>query len=42
MKKVNEVTASLPHAFPGVELKDLYPIDWAYDDVSIGSKIPRR
>lgn len=34
MTKVNEVTKSLPHEFPGVELKDMYPIDWAYDDVS--------
>lgn len=31
---MNEVTASVPNDFSGVLLKDMYPIDWAYDDVS--------
>ncbi|KFY12067.1 hypothetical protein V491_06926 [Pseudogymnoascus sp. VKM F-3775] len=37
--KVNGVTKSLPHEFPGVELKDMYPIDWAYDDFLIDQQI---
>ncbi|KFY33596.1 hypothetical protein V494_07478 [Pseudogymnoascus sp. VKM F-4513 (FW-928)] len=39
VKKVNDVTASLPHEFPGVQLKDMYPIDWAYDDFLIDQQI---
>ncbi|KAL5345514.1 hypothetical protein ACLOAV_009264 [Pseudogymnoascus australis] len=39
VKRVNEVTASLPDDFPGVELKDMYPIDWAYDDFLIDQQI---
>ncbi|KFY27208.1 hypothetical protein V493_03658 [Pseudogymnoascus sp. VKM F-4281 (FW-2241)] len=39
VKKVNEVTTSLPHGFPGVELKDMYPINWAYDDFLIDQQI---
>ncbi|OBT62931.1 hypothetical protein VE03_07871 [Pseudogymnoascus sp. 23342-1-I1] len=39
VKKVNEVTASLPKSFPGVELKDLYPIDWAYYDFLVDQQI---
>ncbi|KFX87495.1 hypothetical protein V490_08223 [Pseudogymnoascus sp. VKM F-3557] len=39
VKTMNEVTASVPNDFSGVLLKDMYPIDWAYDDFLIDQQI---